>query len=225
MKSPNKFWRYSSIESFYKDAVPYVDAHVSRIKSDIEKFNRDTSKKLLSMINSYEHAKELKEKGDSTLKITDKDILKLGCAIVTKDVQDWGEFSVAPDSSLQDIMIRILLGILFDFDYVCILFLCYNQNITEEFIEDTIYLTSGMFKFEEWDNKHVDAVCNCAAIGRKMNEDETLIDLYGEENLPEKQVRVVFDINGFAGRPLSKIFNNKYKRFIKIPEVQITSDW
>ena len=200
-----KPWRFSTEEDYYKEAVKYMTSHIETFSQKLDMFKDEKKKTLLRNISKYykEYNSDYKP----------YNLLKEGVAIIREDVQGWGEFSSATDSSMNDIMIRALIGREFKFNYAATCLLHCNMFITEDFIEDMIYVGSNLFKFEEWDDKHVEAVTNCAANSNIETEDIGLLELYDNDRLRCQTIPIKFNFNDYNGR-LSPQFIEKYKNII-----------
>ena len=203
MESKNKIWRFSSEDEFLDYAIEYVTNHIDNMVERIDTF--DKSKKLKSKIKDYYFIYKFK--------YTNKyDLLKLGISIVIEDVNNWGEFSSDAFSQLKDIVTRAILGKMFKVNYVCYTLLYHNENITEDFLEDMIYIDSPLFSFDEWDDQHVSAVCNCAAASNKMKDDKELKKVYNDRELTAGKIKVRFNLDEYN---VSEEFLDKYKNHIK----------
>ena len=205
MKSEDKIWRFSSEDEFLDYAIEYVTNHINKIEEKIDTFPNDKAKMLKSKIKDYRFM--------YIFRYSNKyDLLKIGISIVIEDVDNWGEFSSDAFSPLKDIVTRAILGKMFKVNYVCYTLLYHNENITEDFLEDMIYIDSPLFSFDEWDDQHVTAVCNCAAASNKMNDDEELKKVYYNRELTASKIKVRFNLDEYN---VSKEFLNKYKNHIK----------
>ena len=205
MESKNKTWRFSSEDEFLDYAIEYVTNHVDSIVEKIDTFPNDKAKKLKSKIKDYYFIYRFK--------YTNKyDLLKIGISIVIEDVDNWREFSSDVFSPLKDIVTRAILGKMFKANYVSYTLLYHNENITEDFLEDMIYIDSPLFSFDEWDDQHVTAVCNCAAALNKMNDDEELKKVYHNRELTANKIKIRLNLDEYN---VSKEFLNKYKNHIK----------
>ena len=203
MKSKNKTWRFSSEDEFLDYAIEYVTNHIDNMVERIDTF--DKSKKLKSKIKDYYFIYRFK--------YTNKyDLLKIGISIVIEDVDNWGEFSSDAFSPLKDIVTRAILGKMFKVNYVCFTLLYHNENITEDFLEDMIYIDSPLFSFDEWDDQHVTAVCNCAAASNRMKYDKELKKVYHDRELTAGKIKVRFNLDEYN---VSEEFLDKYKNHIK----------
>lgn len=154
-----KQWRITE-EQFYKklkeecikgyyDHLEYVKSLEGRYeKEKFEKSSRFVSDLMLNMIKMY----------------IDKDdqdaIISSSSSIILNDVQKWTERSQDYDMPLEDIMFWVLCNTVLGKNHICITYACNNPNLTPDFIEDMIYVLSGVFKFEEWDDYHVNLVTN-----------------------------------------------------------------
>ena len=209
MKSKNKIWRFSSEDEFLDYAIEYVTNHIDSIVEKINTFPNDKAKKLKSKIKDYYFIYRFK--------YTNKyDLLKIGISIVIEDVDNWREFSSDAFSPLKDIITRAILGKMFKVNYVCRTLLYHNEYITEDFLEDMIYIDSPLFSFDEWDDQHVTAVCNCAAALNKMNDDEELKKVYHNRELTANKIKIRFNLDEYN---VSKEFLNKYKKHIKSSKI------
>lgn len=205
MESKNKIWRFSSEDEFLDYAIEYVTNHIDNIVEKINTFPNDKAKKLKSKIKDYYFIYRFK--------YTNKyDLLKIGISIVIEDVDNWREFSSDAFSPLKDIVTRAILGKMFKANYVSYTLLYHNENITEDFLEDMIYIDSPLFSFDEWDDQHVTAVCNCAAALNKMNDDEELKKVYHNRELTANKIKIRLNLDEYN---VSKEFLNKYKNHIK----------
>ncbi len=202
-----KPWRFVTEEEYYKEAIKYMTKHVNSFAENLDVFKEDKKMSILHNISKYN---KLYNSGN----FKPYNLLKEGVDIVREDVKGWGEFSSATDSALNDIMIRALIGKEFKFNYVATCLLHCNMLITEDFMEDMIYVESNLFKFEEWDDIHVKAVTDCAANSNIEVDDTELLKLYGEDRLAYQTIPIKFNFNDYNGR-LSSEFIEKYKNIIK----------
>lgn len=151
----DKQWRIQDTETFVERSLEYLAPMVSKFMmhkypySCKEKERRVTN--LLAGItsNRIKRAKTIPDKMDLV-----RDMLK----IALEDVKDWSEFSMDPNSSLDDIILRSLLSEIFGVSFVCYSYLSKNPNLPEEFVRDLSFIHSGLFKFEDFDDEHVDAI-------------------------------------------------------------------
>lgn len=208
--SLNKYWRYSSKDDFYNDAVEYLTKHVLEYEEKIKYEDNDAKyKPIRSYIRDY---KEIIRR--QNCQRFHKQLFDIGAKIVCEDVDDWRLFSSSVSSSLKDITLRVLIGKEAKFNYVSVLLLSHNMKLTEDFIEDMIYMDSALFKFEDWDDEHVAAVTYCAANRIPYNESEEIRKLYPNKKLTTKIPAIRFNFNDYNGE-LSRDFLNKYRPYIK----------
>ena len=196
-----KYWRYSSVDEFYEDAIQYIDNHISGIERNIDSFCIEKIPTIKDLINSYKAAKE------SNMEVNK--LLAIGCKVVEKDVKDWSTFSTDPNSTLKDIMLRILIGKMYSFNYVCLLLTCNNLNLTSDFIADAIYVRSELFRFDEWDDKHVSVVAKCATSGANMKDDINIMSLYSYRKITRKPIPIVYNLDDLDKNLLAD-FESKY---------------
>lgn len=201
-----KPWRFTSEEDYHKEAIKYVTKHIKNFSQKLDLFNNDKRKKIFHNISKYY------EMYNSNY--TPYILLENGVNIIKEDIQGWREFSAGINSPLNDIMLRTLIGKEFNFNYVATCLLHCNILITEDFIEDMIYVQSNLFRFDEWDDKHVEAVTNCAANSNIETKDKNLLELYNKDRLESQIITIKFNFNDYNGR-LSSQFIEKYKDIIK----------
>lgn len=209
MEPGGKIWRFSSEDEFLDYAIEYVTSHIDNIVERIDTFANDKAKKLKSKIKDYYFIYRFKENHKY-------DLLKIGVSIATEDVDNWGEFSSGAFSPLKDIVTRAILGKMFGTNYVCYTLLYHNENITEDFLEDMIYIDSPLFSFDEWDDNHVAVVCNCAANSNRMIDDEGLKEIYKDHSLTTSKIKVRFNLDEYN---VSKEFLEKYKNHVKSSKI------
>ena len=207
MRTETKTWRFNSENEFNMYALEYITAHVDKLVDQLERFSKEKGRIIKEKIKDYYFLLRCK-------KVTIEELIDLGISIVKEDVNDWGDFSVDTNSSLKDIALRTILGKRYNFSYVCYTFLYYNKNITEDFIEDMMYVDSPLFRFDEWDDTHVRAVCDCIAAGNKMKEDVVLRKMYsGRPELTDDTIRIKFNLDEYDN--ISRAFLKKYEKFVK----------
>ena len=199
----NKSWRITSEQEFYQKANVYITKHAKRFYEVLEERFKNNPIKL----------DELQSKHYDFVTLPNhmvKDRVLFGLDFVLNDIDDWKEFSGGVNSSLDDIMLRLLISNIFRVDYVCSLFVTSNTKLTEEFIEDYIYASSYLFKFDEWDDTHVNAVTSCAASGLNSNQCKELLELYDKSRLRDKPINIKLDLSDITLYDKSPEFINKY---------------
>lgn len=209
MGTTDKYWRYNSEEDFYNDAVIYVTNHVINIDKKFDSMVFDKKRKGIIKNN----IKKYMEMYNSDEGYNSRELLEIGAKIVAEDVNEWGEFSCNPNSTLKDIMLRNIIGLLFGFSYISILLIYNNVNICEDFLEDLIYVNSGLFEFYQFDDEHVNAVCTCVSLLEPMKENEEILRLYrnDDERLTNRPIRLPFNLNDYYGNDLISLdFARKY---------------
>mgnify|MGYP002624131305 FL=1 len=201
----NRRWRLSEFE-FYEKAETYLENHLEIFTDELEVRVKSDSK-CDALFKKYKKFKKKKVYVNRDEKI--KDLLN----ILLEDLVDWREFSINPDSSMEDIMLRLLISVVYNCNYVCSLFVSYNPNLTEEFIEDYLYVGSGYFSFDEWDDKHVDVISSCIATGDNDSDNEAVVKLYDKDRLRGKPIGAKLDLEEIIlrGNNCSEEFKNKYK--------------
>lgn len=73
--------------------------------------------------------------------------------------KDWAEFSLTPHSEY-DIRMRALASkaIFDDNAFICYAYISYSQNMSEDFIEELMFISSKLFDFDYYNKQSIDAV-------------------------------------------------------------------
>ena len=120
-----------------------------------------------------EYIKELSEIED--LDSFQRDKLKA----VANNVKDWAKFSTNPES-LEDIAFRVIVFEKFGISLCCLSYICHYSTLPEDFIDDIIFITSGLFSFNKWDDTHVHAIVK--SIEDNDFKNENLLKLFSGYN-------------------------------------------
>lgn len=195
-------YRIRDEKEFYDIALKYVDDHISKFMKDLDTLDICKAKK--------SRIKHVYSEYVSTPSVNKLAKLKIGVAVAIEDIDNWKSTSCDINTSLDELMIRGIISNICQCDYVCTLFASNNHNLTEEFIDNYIYATSSLFRFDEWDDVHVNAVTRCAASGQTTDKCKELIELYGKDRLNSKTVSVRFDFAGIRLSDKSEEFISKY---------------
>lgn len=197
-----KYWRITNEQEFYEKAEKYIHEHVERFMNN-GYLNIKNGRKAKLIRSNYDEYKSIPDQYTYE-KIT------AGLYVVLEDIDDWSSFSSSTDTPLDEIMLRALINRIFKCDYVCILLTSVNKYLTEDFIDDIIYVSSNYFKFEEWDDEHVEAVSTCAAKMKIPNKFDDMIKLYGKDRAGDKLINIKFDFTKINPIGKSKHFLDKY---------------
>lgn len=91
-------------------------------------------------------------------KVKPMDMIKLKMEILSYDINFWTEGSLNPKSK-EEIILRVLGSIYFkNDDLICLPYMLENVMVDEELLDDIIFILSGVFKFDYWDDEHVKVV-------------------------------------------------------------------
>lgn len=116
---------------------------------------------------SLEKIDELCRKYNRTNIIDNK--LEIGVQILCNDVVGvWEGVSTDSTLSTDDIVFWMIVNQMYNCHAVCVTYLCGNDNIVEEAIPDMIYIGSGLFDFDMWNDKNVKIVTD---VMRTVNRD------------------------------------------------------
>ena len=155
MITDNK-WYYTEKEFWFK----VVDFIADRTE-DIY-LNADTLFRSKERIANYRRRYKgfLKDISNNFTSILYNDkLLSEGLALVSRDTADYFDISMEPDTPLEEISFRLILDAICNTNLICTALICkYNNNLTEEFLDNMIYITSGVFDFDTWDEEHVQLV-------------------------------------------------------------------
>ena len=173
--------------------------------------------------------------------IDPEEVIKAAGAILKEDIKDWINFSASKNSSIDDIILRIIIGKIANFNYVCLNYIYINETITGEMLDDIVYVSSNFFSFDDWDDRHVNIVSKCAGVQIAINKDPDMIKLYS--NTPKayylnkkpipvrysfKDCRAKFGsdyLKKYNGVILDDLSNAEYNRLkknnINIPDIDL----
>lgn len=209
----DKYWRIQSEDKFNKIAFNYLYNKINEFEQDkLPKYKYNP--RVNSIRNKIKKFKDIYESGDYNI----EDVIKAGMRVVLEDVEDWGTISSSATTPLQEIVIRSILSVQYKCNYISICLIYNNINLNEDFIEDIMYIYSGLFRFNEWDDEHVNAVTNCIANRDKMNNNEALLNLYDKYRLKASTIPVKFNLNDYCGE-LSREFLDKYEKVTNITKL------
>ena len=76
---------------------------------------------------------------------------------LSNNVKDWVNFYTKPEK-LEDIAFRVIVFEKFGISLCCLSYICHYSTLPEDFIDDIIFITSGLFSFNKWDDTHVHAI-------------------------------------------------------------------
>jgi hypothetical protein len=196
-------WRWSEQE-FYERLDDYLEKRIEWMSKHIEELNCSNTGRLNMKIAISEYHR--------TEYPPNKRIA--GCRALGLNVRDWSRISLDPNTSLEKLMLLYIAGELYNEPLICIAFMCKNPKITEEFIEDAMYIGSGLFAFDEWDK--APAVIDYIDKGEYDNSKESkeLLALYDEERIPV-HVKDRIDWKNINFRKYSKDFIHRHKLLIE----------
>ena len=83
------------------------------------------------------------------------------------DYNQWFEFSMNPQSE-ENIRERAIYDALHKTNSICYSYICRYSQLSEKFIEELMFITSGLFSFEYYDQKHIDYVVDLIDRGFKF---------------------------------------------------------
>ena len=170
----DKPWRIHSKEEFADKALEYLAPMVYKFVSGERVLCNDKMKYIRNKLTLITEDR-VRNTDISEKMFLISDMLD----IVIQDVKDWSEFSLNPESSLDDIMLRAIITVMYKKSFVCFLYLSHNKNLSEDFIRDLNYVTSGVFRFEGFDAAHVNAINSYFEIENFIPwEDEEVTKLY-----------------------------------------------
>lgn len=213
----NKSWRITDEQIFFDQANKYLEHHLMNFIENLDQ-NIRSKEKANDIWKKY---RIYQKRCDNSYYIDDikfkiKDMLE----ICLEDVDNWVRFSNDINSSLNEIMLRIIINSQFNCSYVSNLYLSKNPNLTEEFVEDCIYVSSDLFRFDEWDDIHVDAVTLAASLCEVEYCSPTLLELYDKDRLSNKIIPIKLDLQEFCCNCKNTVFASKYYSYLNMVEIE-----
>lgn len=203
-KTKPRPWRWSE-EEFYQRLDDYLEQRIAWMDNHVNELTQSTTARLNMKIAIKEYYR--------TWYIPDK--RKSGCRALGLNVRDWTEISMNPNTSLEQLMLLYMAGEIYDEPLICIAFMCKNPKVTEEFIEDAMFVGSGLFWFDEWDKMDtvIDYIDNDSVFDTNSKSSKKLLSIYDEARIPN-HVKDRIDWRNINLRRFSKKFINKHKILI-----------
>lgn len=169
MTKQNKNWRLTKkeflqkVDQFISKEYPFAIEYYNSIKENGIKKEMSSLK---DKINSYNI--------ESCCR-TDNTARKLKLEFIQKNTdkfwKDWSLTHHEPD----EIIFMTLIDRVFKTNNICFSYICgVDDNLTEDLIEDMMFINSDLFDFEYWDDKHVETVCSILAKGNKYDSAKDL---------------------------------------------------
>ena len=178
-------WRITSEKEFLDIALDYITPLINKIRTEWEdgKYCKEKTKRISNAFRDITPAVAT----NSTIK-GKKTLLKYLVNVCVEDVDDWSNFSLDPESSLDDIMLRTMITEYTGKSFLCYLYITKNPKVTKEFIKDINYVTSGYFSFNIWDDNLIDAIDNCIENEIYPIDCPELVKIYGENKLKDAKI-------------------------------------
>ena len=176
MKQEGKTWRFSR-KKFYEKLDLFLDQGLDEYIKELIAIEKLDSFRLDILKASIKARKEQYE-------ITDSKKIKNKCRIdklkaLSNNVKDWVNFSTKPEK-LEDIAFRVIIFEKFGISLCCLNYICQYSHLPEDFIDDIIFITSGQFSFNKWDDVHVHAIVK--SIEDNDFKNENLLKLFSGYN-------------------------------------------
>lgn len=170
-----KTWRISEYE-FYKRADEFLEKRLREINESVKTMAPGEHRKEVEKIMiELKTAHKINEPIDVIRQIE----AKLVCAYG----RDWHTFSMKRKEKPEDIIFMILMNNIFGTPFVAYTYICEFSELSEELIEDILFIESELFGFSYWDDKHVSCVCSLIQNGEdNTNHLKDLYKLQEEEN-------------------------------------------
>lgn len=177
----NKPWRMSE-----KEFLDKVDLLISREYSRVKKMSKDwVGERQNSVKLIMGHINELL---DPEYKIENRkkyeyDLRKYRLELICCDVNAWCNYSneIHPK---EDVILGVLINNIFNVEYLCLTYsLANKEQWNTDMIEDVLFIQSGLFSFECWDDYHVELITGEICKGHNHNSINLLRDAF---NNPDK---------------------------------------
>lgn len=78
---------------------------------------------------------------------------------LSNDTKYWSDRSICPDSK-KFIIMSILTNKLFKVSFMCESFMCYSDLMSVDMLPEIMFIESGLFSFDTWDDYHVNIIEN-----------------------------------------------------------------
>ena len=176
MKQEGKTWRFSR-KKFYEKLDLFLDQGLDEYIKELIAIEKLDSFRLDILKASIKARKEHDEMTDSKALKNKYRIDKLKA--VANNVKDWAKFSTNPESP-EDIAFRVIVFEKFGISLCCLSYICHYSTLPEDFIDDIIFITSGLFSFNKWDDTHVHAIVK--SIEDNDFKNENLLKLFSGYN-------------------------------------------
>lgn len=213
-----KSWRIKDEQEFLRQANHYLEQHLENFMDNVDTqiVDRKKRKEVWRKFNIYRR-NSINSVYVNNIRLKISDMLR----IVLEDVKNWIEFSLNKESPLDEIMLRLIINSQFNCSYVSHLFISVNPNLTEEFVEDAIYVSSNLFEFDEWDDKHVNAVVDAASHYIPENVCVSLLELYDKKRLTDKVIPIRINLKEFCCINKNPVFTLKYCDYFNQTDAEI----
>lgn len=148
MAKEKKTWRMTERE-FNRKVDEFLKTRVEEVFGSIDTYFRDNQ-----IIMNRRYSAYTTSTGDARR--------QAGLELVSMDTNFWAEWSLHPQS-FDDIVFYNLMNAIYNTGIICISYMCGNNLFTDEELEELMFIYSGMFKFEYWDDEHVRIVADIVA--------------------------------------------------------------
>lgn len=89
------------------------------------------------------------------------------------DINEWSEWSMQKQDA-KDIIFREMMSAMNEENYACATYYCFASDLTEEDIDALLFVNSGLFTYEGWDDATQEFVISLLQKGDKANVYEDL---------------------------------------------------
>lgn len=192
----------------------------------VDKLIDDTVKRLQDKVDSSDkNYIDLKFRLSKYYKCKPEEKLEFGKKIVLADMDRWIDISNSDSKDdIDEIVTRLILTSLEDRSYICFIYFSNAiAELSEDFINDVVYIDSGYFRFKDWDDEHVNAIVDALDHSDKCNKgkynkpgiryidpeyQKKLSDLYQDNSIVFEAIRNRIDWKCLLS---SNCFSNEFK--------------
>ena len=169
--------RFKTVKEYKEASLKHLE---KRLKNCLENLKTDIAneEKRKAWLQKYEMLNFCIDP-NTNVRYMNKD-LRAMTALLAEDVEEWARFSTRRDLTQEEIVVSILLCVEFDVSIASLTYICAANKMTEEFMEELVFITSGVlfdksnptdhsgvkkfdYHFDLWDDEHVKCVNACLA--------------------------------------------------------------
>lgn len=162
-------YRFSE-EEFLRIAENYFDKAIVNIRNEVNLYNKASKNKLTPNIKNKRDALTMLDITIASNKCKDA-ILHRKAAVAELEPTLW-KMSNKPQS-FKWVLTALLMNEIFQRHFVCTSYICRQTKWNFQMLKEVVFIGSGLFSFETWNDDNVDVVASlfaCQLNGKNMKE-------------------------------------------------------